>query len=65
MMVDLGTAVPNFELPDFNGSLVSSADFIDAQGLLLVLADYFQIPLALGLLRPARRGHTHSQTHTA
>ncbi len=37
MMVDLGTPVPNFELPDFNGSLVSSADFVDAQGLLLAV----------------------------
>ena len=37
MMVDLGTPVPTFELPDFNGNLVSSADFVDAQGLLLAV----------------------------
>ena len=37
MMVDLGTPVPNFELLDFNGSLVSSADFVDVQGLLLAV----------------------------
>ena len=37
MMVDLGTPVPTFELPAFNGNLVSSADFVDAQGLLLAV----------------------------
>ena len=34
-MLDLGTALPSFTLPDFNGRTVSDADFTGAQGLLV------------------------------
>jgi peroxiredoxin len=35
-MVALGSAAPGFQLPDFNGKLVSSADFADAPALLVM-----------------------------
>ena len=34
-MLDLGTALPSFTLPDFNGRTVSDADFKGARGLLV------------------------------
>jgi len=34
-MLDLGTALPSFTLPDFNGRTLSDADFKGAQGLLV------------------------------
>ena len=34
-MLDLGTTLPSFALPDFNGRTVSDADFKGAQGLLV------------------------------
>jgi peroxiredoxin len=35
-LVALGSAAPGFQLPDFNGKLVSSADFADAPALLVM-----------------------------
>jgi len=35
-MLDLGTELPAFSLPDFDGHVVSSADLREAKGLLLV-----------------------------
>ena len=34
-MLDLGTAVPSFSLPDFNGRIVSDADFTGSKALLV------------------------------
>jgi len=34
-MLDLGTTLPSFSLPDLNGRTVSDADFKGAQGLLV------------------------------
>ena len=34
-MLDLGTALPPFSLPDFNGRMVSDADFRGSKGLLV------------------------------
>ena len=34
-MLDLGTALPSFSLPDFNGRTVSDAEFTGARGLLV------------------------------
>jgi peroxiredoxin len=34
-MLDLGTALPSFSLPDLNGRIVSDADFKGARGLLV------------------------------
>lgn len=34
-MLDLGTTLPSFTLPDFNGRIVSDADFKGARGLLV------------------------------
>lgn len=34
-MLDLGTALPSFSLPDFNGRIVSDADFKGSQALLV------------------------------
>ena len=35
-MLVLGTQAPSFSLPDIDGSIVSSADFADAKGLLVI-----------------------------
>src|SRR5262245_63925212 len=34
-MLDLGTSLPSFTLPDFNGKIVSDGDFKGAQALLV------------------------------
>jgi peroxiredoxin len=36
MMLELGTPLPSFRLPDFNGNFISSDDFHGAPGLLVV-----------------------------
>ena len=37
-MLDLGTTLPSFSLPDYNGTIVSDRDFANAPGLVVMFA---------------------------
>jgi len=58
MMLSLGTAAPDFSLPDTNGKLVSLSDFADAPALLVIfLCNHcpFVKHVAAGLAKLARK----------